>query len=159
MPILDNKYWMIVRIRKTFSHNVKCPCSTIYKALMFLKKGMKFFAKFIFLKISSSFMLVSPFAVPNRVLLLHGSYPSCNEGPCITQSSCKSYRAGPPKTTSHSKEFWQNVGHWRRKWQPTPVFLPQEHHYHYEKAKRHEPHTPTPPRLQSVQYATGESRG
>ena len=53
---------------------------------MFLKKGMKLFAKFIFLKISSSsFMSVFLFAVPNRVLLLHESYPSCGEGPCITQ--------------------------------------------------------------------------
>ena len=26
----------------------------------------------------------------------------------------------------HSEEFWQNVVHWRKKWQPTPVFLPGE---------------------------------
>ena len=25
---------------------------------------------------------------------------------------------------SHSEELWQNLTHWRRKWQSTPVFLP-----------------------------------
>ena len=29
-------------------------------------------------------------------------------------------------------EFWQNVVHWRRKWQTTPVFLPREPHKQYE---------------------------
>ena len=38
----------------------------------------------------------------------------------------------------HSKEFWQNAVHWRRKWQPTPVFLPWEPHGRYEKAKRYD---------------------
>ena len=34
----------------------------------------------------------------------------------------------------HSEEFWQNLVHWRRKCQPTPVFLLQELHRQYEKA-------------------------
>jgi len=32
-----------------------------------------------------------------------------------------------------SEDFWQNLVHWRRKWQPTPVFLPGEHHGQYER--------------------------
>ena len=42
---------------------------------------------------------------------------------------------GYPRPTDHSEEFWQNVLHWRRKRQPTPVFLPGEPHGQYEKAK------------------------
>ena len=38
----------------------------------------------------------------------------------------------------HSEEFWQNVVHWRKKWQPTPVFLPGEPREQYEKAKRYD---------------------
>ena len=33
------------------------------------------------------------------------------------------------------EEFWQNMVHWRRKWQPTPVFLSGEPKGQYEKAK------------------------
>ena len=33
---------------------------------------------------------------------------------------------GHPRWTGHSGEFWQNVVHWRREWQTTPVFLPWE---------------------------------
>ena len=33
---------------------------------------------------------------------------------------------GHPGQTGHGREFWQNVVHWRREWQTTPVFLPQE---------------------------------
>ena len=35
-------------------------------------------------------------------------------------------------------EFWQNVIHWRSKWQTTPVYLPLEPHEHY---KKHPVHT------------------
>ena len=45
---------------------------------------------------------------------------------------------GHPRQTGHSEEFWQNVIHWRRVWQTTPVCLPQEPHELYEKAKRYE---------------------
>jgi len=38
-----------------------------------------------------------------------------------------------PRQTGHSEEFWQNVVHWRRKLQLTPVFLSGEYHEHYEK--------------------------
>ena len=38
----------------------------------------------------------------------------------------------------HSEELWQNMVHWRRKWQPIPVFLPQESPEQYEKAKRYD---------------------
>ena len=40
---------------------------------------------------------------------------------------------GHQRLMSHSKEFWQNMVHWRRKWQTTPVFLPQEPHEACEK--------------------------
>ena len=32
------------------------------------------------------------------------------------------YRASHPRQTGHSREFWQNVIHWRREWQTTPVY-------------------------------------
>ena len=35
----------------------------------------------------------------------------------------------------HSEELWQNTVHWRRKWQPIPIFLPRESPEQYEKAK------------------------
>ena len=41
-----------------------------------------------------------------------------------------------PRWTSHSGEFWKKVVHWRRKWQPTPVFLPQEPYEQYKKGKK-----------------------
>ena len=31
---------------------------------------------------------------------------------------------GHPRWMGHSREFWQNVVHWRREWQTTPVYLP-----------------------------------
>ena len=46
--------------------------------------------------------------------------------------------------------------HWRRKWQCTPVFLPQEPHEQYEKAKRYD--IGRSPRSIGAQYATGERR-
>ena len=42
---------------------------------------------------------------------------------------------GNPSQKGHSEEFWQNMVHWRRKWQPTPVFFHAECHEEYEKAK------------------------
>ena len=52
----------------------------------------------------------------------------------------------------HSGEFWQNVVPWRREWQTTPVFLPQEPHEQYEKAKRWDPQSV------GVRYTTGEEQ-
>ena len=47
--------------------------------------------------------------------------------------------------------------HWRRNWQRTTVFMPGEHHEHYEKAKIYDK-TPAdePPKLEGIQYANGE---
>ena len=45
---------------------------------------------------------------------------------------------GYPRWTGHSEEFWQIMVHWRRDRQITPVFLPQEPHEQYEKAKRYD---------------------
>ena len=48
--------------------------------------------------------------------------------------------------------------HWRRKQQTTSVFLPGEPHGQYEKARRIYTQN-EPPRLEGVQYATGEEQG
>ena len=61
---------------------------------------------------------------------------------------------GHPRQMGHNGEFGQNVVHWRRKWQTTPVFQPLESHEHYEKAKRCDTKDKLP-RLEGVQYATG----
>ena len=45
-------------------------------------------------------------------------------------------RPGHPGWMGHDGEFWQNVVPWSREWQTTSVFLPQEPHKQYEKAKR-----------------------
>ena len=44
---------------------------------------------------------------------------------------------GHRKWIDHSRKFWQNVVHWRKEWQPTPIFLLREPHEQYEKAKRY----------------------
>ena len=86
-------------------------------------------------------ILQNSFSVQNNFLIL----PTLS---CITglswwrglYNSVKLRHAvqGHPGWTGHSEEFWQNVVHRRRKWQPTPVFLPQEPHEQYEKAKRYD---------------------
>ena len=63
----------------------------------------------------------------------------------------------------HSGEFWQNVIHWRREWQTTPVFLLWEPHEQYKKVKiydtrRKPPPPPTTTRADGVQYATREEQ-
>ena len=54
---------------------------------------------------------------------------------------------GHPRWTGQSEEFWQNMVHWRRKWQPTPVFLHGEPHGQYKKGYHiyalRSPHTHT----------------
>ena len=45
-------------------------------------------------------------------------------------------RQGHPRLTDHSEELWENVVHWRKKWQITPVFLPGEPQEQHENAKR-----------------------
>ena len=50
-----------------------------------------------------------------------------------------------PRWMSHGEEFWQNVVHWSRRWQPAPVFLLPEPHEHCEKAKRYDTERWTPP--------------
>ena len=54
---------------------------------------------------------------------------------------------GHPRQTGHSGEFSQNVVHWRREWQTTSVFLPQESHEQHEKSKRSHSGRPSPPHL------------
>ena len=43
------------------------------------------------------------------------------------------------------------------KWQPTPLFLPEKPHGQYEKAKRYDTKD-EPPKLEGIQYATGEEQ-
>ena len=42
---------------------------------------------------------------------------------------------GYPGWMDYSREFSQNIVHWRRDWQTTPDFLLQEPHEQYEKEK------------------------
>ena len=60
-----------------------------------------------------------------------------------------------PRCTSHSEEFWQNMVHWRREWQPTAGFLPREPHEQYEKAKSYGTRR-WAWHVTGVQYDTGE---
>ena len=55
----------------------------------------------------------------------------------------------------HGGKFWENVVHWRRKWQTPSAFLPWEPNEQYEKAKRYYTERWTP-RFIGTQYATGE---
>ena len=58
----------------------------------------------------------------------------------------------------HEIGFRILVVHWRRKWQPTPVFFPGELHEQYDKVKkiRHQMITASSPRLKSIKHAPGE---
>ena len=53
----------------------------------------------------------------------------------------------------HSREFWQNVIHWRREWQTTPVYLPWESHELYKRTGRYDTEKWVL-RSEGVQYAT-----
>ena len=64
-----------------------------------------------------------------------------------------------PRWTSHSEEFWQNVVHWRKKWQATLIFLPQEPYEQYEKAKRYDTRRWAPPGWKVSNMLLGKSRG
>ena len=55
----------------------------------------------------------------------------------------------------HSEELCQNIVHWRRKWQTTPVFLLQEPHEQSEKAKRYDMEDETS-KSEDIKCATGE---
>ena len=61
---------------------------------------------------------------------------------------------GHPAWTGHSDEF---CGPLEDEMEPTPVFLPQESHEQYEKAKDMTPEV-KPPRSEGVQYATVEEQ-
>ena len=60
-----------------------------------------------------------------------------------------------PRQAGNIEEFWQNVVHWRREWQPTPVFLSGEPHEEYEKENDMIPEDESH-RSVGVQYATGK---
>ena len=52
-----------------------------------------------------------------------------------------------------------NVVHWRRKWQPIPVFLPGEPHVQYEKAKRYDTRRWAPLGQKVSNVLLGKGRG
>ena len=64
---------------------------------------------------------------------------------------------GHSKCTDNSEEFSQNLVHWRKKWQPTPIFLLRDP---MESMKRQKDITPEdePHRSSGIQYATGEEQ-
>ena len=66
-------------------------------------------------------------------------------------------RQGHPRWMGHKEEFWQNMIHWRREWQTTPVFLPREPHNSMKKQKDMTPEN-EPPSSEGVRYATGEEQ-
>jgi len=45
---------------------------------------------------------------------------------------------GHPRQMGHSREFWENVIHWRREGQTTPLHLPWESHELYKRPKRYD---------------------
>ena len=51
------------------------------------------------------------------------------------QSPCLQHYKVQGSDHHHSEEFWKNVVHWSKKWQPIPVFLSGEPKGQYEKAK------------------------
>ena len=48
---------------------------------------------------------------------------------------------GHPGWMGYSGEFWQDVVHWGKEWQTTPVFWPREPHKQYEWTKRYDTRT------------------
>ena len=68
---------------------------------------------------------------------------------------------GHPRWMGHSEEFWWHVVHWRKKWQPTPVFLPEEPHGQFEKVKRYDAGRwgSPPPGWKVSNVLLGKSRG
>ena len=53
-------------------------------------------------------------------------------GLCLNEAKSHAMQ-GHPRWRGHSREFWQNMIHWRRIWQSTPVYLPWESHELYER--------------------------
>ena len=68
----------------------------------------------------------------------HGSQSCRGEAACITQWKYDHAMQGHPRQTGHSEELWQNMIHWGRELQAIPIFLLQEPHEQYEKAKRYD---------------------
>ena len=64
---------------------------------------------------------------------------------------------GHPRWTGHNREFWQNVTHWRRKWQTTRVYL-RENTVNRIRGQKDKTLKDKSPRSEGVQYATGEEQ-
>ena len=63
-----------------------------------------------------------------------------------------------PRWTDYSGEFWQNVVHWKREWQTTTVFLPQEPHEQYERQNDMTPdELPKPVASENLLHKAGSS--
>ena len=63
---------------------------------------------------------------------------------------------GHSRWMGHSEEFWQNVVHWRRKWQTTSVFLPWESHKQMKRQNDRRTLKYELPRSVRAQYASGD---
>ena len=61
---------------------------------------------------------------------------------------------GHPRQMGHGGEFWQNVVHWRREWQTTSAFLP-ENSMNSMKRQKDRTLKDELPRSVGAQYATG----
>ena len=88
---------------------------------------------------------------------LHGPQTHGGRGACVTQRSDGLHCAGPLRTMGPGGGFWQNRLHWRREWQTTPVFVPQEPREQYEKAKTVTPEDEAP-RSESIRMTLRKSR-
>ena len=64
---------------------------------------------------------------------------------------------GHPRWIGHSREFWQNVIHWRREWQTTPVYL-RENTVNCIRGQKDKTLRDKSPRPEGVQCATGEEQ-
>ena len=74
----------------------------------------------------------------SHIQSLHKEY-SCLAKRLVELRETRSHAMqGHSSQTGHSEEFCQTVVHWRRKCQPTSVFLPREPNEQYEQAKRYD---------------------
>ena len=83
---------------------------------------------------------------------------SCWRGLCNDEAMSHAVY-GHPRQRGHSGEFWQNVIHWRRKWQTTSVYLPWEPHELYKRTKKLLYLKMSPPDLKMPNMLLGKNRG
>ena len=106
------------------------------------KSFPQFVMVYVFLKSEVYVFLKSPCFLYNpenvgigSLVPLHGSLPCPGKWAWVTQWSYEPCHVGLPMKKGHSREFWQNMIHWRREWQTTPVHLPWGPHELYKRPK------------------------